>query len=142
MILTKAVKFKTVWVNVADNPVIIVGQNPGRQRFSKQDFTVWSGNRSGDLLTGCLTNCDNYVLTNVCNYQDMTEQNISDGLKDLQVMISVLSPRKIICLGNFAYDYVKSMTLVPVIKLEHPSYIARFNKDKADYKRRLCGEVK
>lgn len=128
-------KFKNKSIGVIKNPVLIVGQNPGKQRKNEQTFTVWEGNKSSDLLNYVIENQTNVYLTNVCNYQEMTPQRIEDGINDLRALIDELQPVKVICLGAFAHLAVCTLKLnYDVKRLLHPSYIVRFQKDREAYK--------
>ncbi len=133
-------KFKDYEINLSKNPIIIVGQNPGRQR--KNDSTInglsWNGNKSADLLFECIGDLDNLLLTNICQYQDMTEEKMYNGYIDLQKKIIKLKPKLIICLGGIAFNEVDTMDVnCDVVKLLHPSYICRFQKDKASYRKNI-----
>jgi uracil-DNA glycosylase family 4 len=142
--MTKDVRFKErTKGKIGDNPVLIVGQNPGRQRRGEQTNIVWEGNRSSDLLQWVIAGQDNIYLTNVCNYQEMTPERIEEGVYDLSVLISTLKPRVIICLGAFAHLAVAQLEMkYPIRKFLHPSYIARFNKDRDEYKRKILEAIK
>lgn len=134
----KEVKFVDRQINVTKNPVMIVGQNPGRQRKNSQTFTNWEGNRSADFLNWCIESINNLYLTNACNYQQMTEEKIIEGLVELRAKIDVLKPRKIITLGEFASFAIADIN--PDVEVEHffhPSFMVRFNKDKGEYRERL-----
>lgn len=77
----------------------------------------------------------------------MTHENVLEGIQELTNLIQEFQPRKIICLGNFAYRTVISLVAtdriqdVDIVKLPHPSYIVRFNKDKQEYKLKIRKEV-
>lgn len=138
------IKFRDKSIGTIDHPVLIVGQNPGRQRTGEKTHVVWEGNRSADLLEWVLKSQTNIYLTNICNYQDITSGRLEEGKYDLQVLVMQLEPSKIICLGQYSYDIVsemyKQLLLWPVgitniRKLPHPSWIARFNKDRLAYKK-------
>lgn len=136
--MSSAKRFKEKSFFLGKHPVLIVGQNPGRQRKGEQTEVVWEGNRSSDLLLDVLKDQQNIYFTNVCNYQEMTPERISEGQYDLKVLIEQLEPRLIICLGAFAHLGVVALnTDVPVRKFLHPSFIARFNKDRNEYKRKI-----
>lgn len=137
---------------VKDGCVIIVGQNPGNQykKRTHSDY-CWVNNKSANFLQDCLTDVNNIVLTNVCQYKTFNKHTLEEGLYDLQVMADYLQPSKIICLGEIAYKHVSKMyidlRLPPTIgilgvkKIEHPSFILRFNKDQQKYRytlRSLC----
>lgn len=122
--------------------VLIVGQNPGRQRRNERTQVVWEGNRSADLVNWILDGQRNVYLTNVCNYQKMTPERIEEGVHDLSVLIITLQPSVIVCLGAFAHLAVAQLEMsYPVRKLLHPSYIVRFNKDREEYKRRFLSAM-
>jgi uracil-DNA glycosylase len=132
------VKFRTKAINVKSGLTLIVGQNPGRQRNGCNTGVVWEGNRSGDYITQLLAEiqADNVYLTNVCNYQVMTAERIREGLNDIRDVILEFEPERIICLGDFSYKLIKSMDVnVETVKLYHPSYVLRFNRDREEYKK-------
>lgn len=126
------VRFKDKLIGDGNGPVtILVGQNPGRQRKSQQTYVVWEGNRSSDLLLEAISGAQNLYLTNVCNYQQMTDGKILEGLEHIRELVEDLEPRRVICFGQFAYSNVMSLGMnVEVVKLPHPSWIVRFNKDR------------
>lgn len=129
-------KFATITINVTKNPVFLVGINPGRQRKSQQTHRVWEGNRSGDLIQEAIKGFDNLFLTNVTNYQDaeLNDYRYGTGVTDLMKSIIKLQPRRIICLGVVPYLEVKKLQPnCEIIKLYHPSYIARFQRDRETY---------
>lgn len=140
---TDRLKFKPRWWGkVGKNPVFIVGQNPGKQRIGSDIGVAWEGNRSSDLLKWVIAGQDNLYLTNVCNYRDMTSDNVNECIYDLIDDINDMKPRKIICLGNYANQKVITLWAnnhipndIKIVKLPHPSFIARFNKDREKYKR-------
>lgn len=128
------VKFQTKKINVTGGPILVVGQNPGKQRSNEQTFTVWEGNRSADLLLEALDGTQNLFFTNVCNYQVMDEGKILEGLEELREIIEDYEPSKVLCFGDFAYKKVKSLKQnVVVVKMLHPSFIVRFQKDRQEY---------
>lgn len=135
-------KFATISIDVKENPVFIVGINPGRQRKSQQTYRVWEGNRSGDLVMEAIDGYDNLFLTNVCNYQDaeLNEEKYEEGLEDLLKNIIELKPKRIICLGAMPHLAVRILSPpCEVVKLMHPSFIVRFNKDRKAYIKKLRG---
>ncbi len=132
------IKFKTRWINKINNkePIMIVGICPGKQRKNKQNQLVFSGNRTGDFIEKILKNGTNIYLTNIFNYlidKKITLEIVQNGLEELRDDILTLKPYRIIALGNFAYNYCKEITNISIIKLYHPSYILRFNKNKMEY---------
>lgn len=138
-------KYSNRLINVGENPIIIVGQNPGRQRGGVIDPTCWKNNRSADLLLEAIDGVDNIILTNICQYRDMTKDRIQEGVDDLKTLIDEVKPSKIIFIGELAYQ--KGINLcfkyyVPSKSFYHPSYINRFGKDREEYKRNLRKELK
>lgn len=134
------VKFEIKRVGIKEHPVLIIGQNPGRQRQGEQTNIVWEGNRSSDLLRWVLSGHTNYILTNVCNYREITPDRVLEGLEDINALIRKYRPYKIICLGGYSHVAISNLDDVDyyeiqVIKLPHPSWIARFNKDREKYKK-------
>jgi uracil-DNA glycosylase len=115
---------------------------PGKQRRRDRNHEVFHGNRTGDLVEEVVGDYGNVFLTNVFNYWThgkIKKEIILLGMKELKEDIKFFEPQKIICLGNFAFDKVCSIEglKMTIIKLPHPSYILRFNKDIENYKERL-----
>lgn len=138
----KEVEFDDWRVGKGLNPVFIVGQNPGTQRKGQQTNTVWFGNRSADLLWDVIDGLEPIYLTNVCNYQRMTRKRVQSGIKCLRDKIKQEQPRKIIALGEFAQAGVLAAKPdCPVVSYPHPSYIARFNRDKRAYREAIRKEI-
>lgn len=134
---------------IVHHPVLIIGQNPGRQRKGEETNIVWEGNRSSDFLMYCLLDYSNIYLTNVCNYQEITRETLNEGIYDLKILIEYLQPTHIICLGKFAEKYfnliaAKGLSLekpASVHYFAHPSYVLRFNKDVEEYKDKIVNIV-
>lgn len=137
-------------VLLTDRPVFIVGQCPGRQRKNDTVDYVFHGNRTGDFIEEIIDEIDSpqrIFLTNVTNYQiDIkTERHlkfyIEKGLAELIGHAEHFKPRRIIALGDFAYNKIIDLTslsyFIPVRKLQHPSFILRFNKSRDMYKTNL-----
>lgn len=124
-----------------DQEIMVVGQNPGRQRKSAQTFTAWEGNRSGDFMQEIVKGIPGLYLTNVCNYQEMTPERIEEGLSDLRAYYSENDVKKVVCLGLFAADHVKKAGLPVDVIMHHPSFVLRFNKGKENYKAALRKEL-
>lgn len=144
------IRYEDVFIDVTKNPTIIIGQNPGNQRKGTFNGKCWHGNRSADLLRSVIDGSENIVLTNACQYREMTDKQAEDGQYDLSVLINELQPFKIICLGNYSFNVVKHLmqngfikckngTSMSVYRLDHPSYIIRFNKDKPEWEEKLKG---
>lgn len=128
--------------DITNHPALIVGQNPGRQRMNEMTGVVWEGNRSADLLLRTLAGQTGIYLTNICNYREMTPEHVKEGLYDLQKLIDALQPRVVICLGAYSHLGVRTLSIkCPIIKLAHPSHIARFNKDREEYKKRFTNAL-
>ncbi len=135
------VRFKEKAIDVTTNPVLIVGQNPGRQRKGSETCVVWEGNRSADLLAWVLDGQSNIYLTNVCNYQEITPERVAEGKGSLSRLIGDLQPSHVLCLGHWSYKHVIDLQangLIPlnlwIAELPHPSWVARFNKDRSQYR--------
>lgn len=128
-------KYLPLAIEVEERPVIFVGQNPGKTRKGKYSKHVWDGDtRTSNLLREAVDGYTNIVLTNVCNYQDMSDEHLEEGLEDLRKMIEDLEPKLIVCLGGFSRRYV--LSLKPecrVVSLQHPSYVVRFNRNRQEY---------
>lgn len=128
-------KYLPLAIEVEERPTVFVGQNPGKTRKGKYSEYVWDGDtRTSSLLREAVDGYTNVVLTNVCNYQVMSDEHLQEGLIDLQKMIEDLEPKKIVCLGGFARRHVLSLKPeCKVVSISHPSYIVRFNRDKEQY---------
>lgn len=139
-------KFEVKMIGVDTEPVMIIGQNPGRQRKGAETGIVWEGNRSGDFISDIIKDheLENVILTNVCNYREMTDEGVEEGFMDICRLGEKYNVKKVICLGMVAWGV---MTLeggaenVEVVSLPHPSYILRFNKDREAYIDRLVKEI-
>lgn len=132
---------------VIGNPhgaVMIVGQNPGKQRPGEQSEIVWEGNKSADFLRDVISGFDNLILTNICNYQEVNHDRLQEGIKDIRHLVNEWHPKKIICLGVMAHEHISDMfyrekksTPVIIEAYPHPSYILRFNKDQKKYRNEI-----
>lgn len=140
-----ATKFLPKWLGQKRlGSVMIVGQNPGKQRNGEQTGVVWEGNRSADFLLACLDGISGVFLTNACNYQDPSAEDLLEGSEDLRSAIEVWQPKRVICLGEIAYAAVDALEIVPPSQISvffHPSFVVRFNKDKDGYKESLVAAV-
>jgi uracil-DNA glycosylase len=124
-------KLKTRSIGQLDRPVFLVGINPGHNRDGTHTGTVWEKNRSARLLNEAIEGLTNLYFTNVSNYTTLTDEHLREGLSDLKKDISLYKPSKIVCLGKDAFGYVSKLDAQSqIIRIAHPSYIARFNKDK------------
>lgn len=141
------IKFRPKLLEVKDNPILIVGEKPGRTR----DNSTYSlqGNRTGDFVNEAIGTRTNLILTNVVNvlYNGTFRHDIhvGDGLVELIALIEKFKPRKIICLGAVARDYVKSikdLNGTVVWEMPHPSYINRFlSSERSMYIKELSNEL-
>lgn len=136
-------KYQPLAFEVEERPIIVVGQNPGKTRKGKYSPYVWDGDTpTSNLLRNVVKPYTNLVLTNICNYQVMTKEHVTEGIEDLRKMIDELEPKKIICLGSYAHLAVASLSLdVPIVKVMHPSYIIRFNKNREEYVKKIRKEL-
>jgi hypothetical protein len=132
-------------INISLEPTFIIGQCPGRYIKQQTTFYDWDDmGRSGSFLNKIIKDIDNLYLTNIYHYpiSKPSQKIILEGVMELAYDFIKYEPSKIVCLGNFAYDVMKkyfiSDSIVDIVfKVEHPSYILRFNKDKDKYKRNL-----
>jgi uracil-DNA glycosylase len=137
-------KFSPRFIEPLLAPVMIVGLCPGRQRKKDQNFLVFHGNRTGDLVEEIIKDQDNIILTNTSNWikQDQHKLSAHEGAKDLIDIVSRFKPRKIICLGTYAFNFVNDRGFtVPIVHLPHPSWVLRFNKDKNNYIKKFKHEL-
>lgn len=136
-------KYLPLSIEVEERPVIFVGQNPGKTRKGKYSEYVWDGDtRTSNLLREAVEGYTNIVLTNVCNYQLMSTENVDEGMEDLKKMLDDLEPRKVIALGSYAYLALQVLKLdFPVKRLNHPSFIVRFNRDREEYITKIRKEL-
>lgn len=128
-------KFKPKFIKVKKKPVLIVGQNPGRQR-SGDTGVVWEGNRSAFLLEEALEDRKNIILTNVCNYQQVTPSRLKRGVSDVVDMVRDYRPRMVLCLGKLSYNEsrqaLNKSEMYNIQYLPHPSFVLRFYNDQVD----------
>lgn len=116
--------------------------NPGRQRGGNEEPICWQNNRSADLINKIIGERENIILTNACQYREMTELTMSLGIEDLTNLIIKYKPVKVICLGVYADTVVKSIGYqMARIKFAHPSFILRFAKDVDLYTKQLREEL-
>ena len=124
-------KYKPLKIDIKFHPIFIVGQNPGKRGFNDSPY-AWDGaTRTSNFVRECIQGHHNLYLSNVCNYKDLTIPHVEEGVEDLKRDIKRYMPRKIICLGAFAFDYVSKIVNpesgIKVYRLAHPSYVLRFN---------------
>ena len=136
-------KYLPFEIKVSNKPIIVVGMNPGRTRISKHSPYVWDGDTpTSNLLRKIVKPYTNIVLTNVCNYQDMSTKNVDEGMNDLAKMFKDIKPRKVICLGAYAHLAVRVLDpKCEIRKFLHPSYVVRFKKDKEEYTSKIRKEL-
>lgn len=142
-------EFKTRRIEIEDSPVFICGMCPGRQRKNDQNREVFHGNRTGDLVEQVIKGKKNIFLTNVFNYRidgKITKDIIRIGVLELRNELLKQKPYKVIALGNFAYEHVLELIKdtglhLNIVKLQHPSYILRFNKPKDLYIKQFLEEL-
>jgi uracil-DNA glycosylase len=140
-------KMKPRFIDVTANPIMIVGERPGKQRKKSKVDYVFHGNRTGDFIEKAISGHTNLILTNGINLYskaDITNDRLYQhkGQKELMKLINDYNPKKIICLGNFAelqiYKIYGAAKLpFELIKLAHPSYVLRFNIEVAEYAKKL-----
>jgi hypothetical protein len=138
-------KYLPLLIKVKKNPTIIVGQNPGKTREGKYSPYVWDGDtRTSNLLREAVKGHGNLILTNICNYQKIDLDTRIEGWQDFIEMFNQYQPKKIICLGEYAFRDIEMLATTKrirasgnsgtaIYKLQHPSYIVRFNKDREEY---------
>src|SRR5574343_483225 len=132
------IKYKIKKIEVTENPIIIIGMCPGKQRSNFKTGVVFEGNRTGDLVLKIIEGRKNIILTNIFNYEKeyKCKEIIRDGLLDIVYLIREHYPKKVIILGQFAKDhamYIMKYYKIHHVFLKHPSYIIRFNKDLKKY---------
>lgn len=121
-------------IHVKGFPTIIVGQNPGHFKDGSTTGIAWEKNRSAKLLEEIIEYRQNLILTNICNYPDMTDEHLDEGGEELMLLIEKARPTKVIALGVLAQAFLDAQQLnCRLYKLPHPSYILRFNKNKEEY---------
>lgn len=131
-----------------NRPVIVVGEKMGRQRAGEDRFAL-EGNGTGDFVHEAIGDKTNIILTNIVNYyyegnfDHKKKDLICEGILDLIHLIEFYSPKKIICLGNIAADYMRSIkTTIPIIEMRHPSWVNRFQRKHRDqYIKQLSNEL-
>lgn len=137
--------FKPKFIGPLSNPTLIVGEKPNTTRDGSTVSLV--GNRTGDFVAEAIEDRTNIILTNVVNilYSGKFDRTfgVADGVLELVQLIEDYKPRKIICLGGIAEEFVNSIVSdCPKICLRHPSWINRFrNKERLDYIKILQNEL-
>lgn len=121
--------FKPKYIGLIKNPIIIIGEKPNTTRDNSTFSLV--GNRTGDFVAEAIGDRENIILTNVVNILYPGDfdryKGVADGINDLIHMFEEHKPRKIICLGGIAKEYVDSIVYdCPRVYLAHPSWINRF----------------
>lgn len=145
--MTNDLIYYSPWTyNIQDTAklVFLVGMCPGRQRISARNFLALQGNKTGDLVSEAIQGIPNIYLTNIFNVltKNPTKEMIARGLFKLKEDIADLEPVKIVLLGRWTEEQFLKLELdKPYIALEHPSFILRFNKDKAEYLMRLRAAI-
>lgn len=138
-------QFIPKFIGVTKDPILIVGEKPGNTR-NNIHYSL-QGNRTGDFVDEAIDGRTNIILANIVNLQyrgDFDHKiGVADGIIDLIEIIEVYKPRKIICLGNIAAKYIKSIKSdIPVVELRHPSWINRFrHKLRSEYLKILSNEL-
>ena len=127
-------------IEVSEKPIFIIGLSPGRQRLKERNYEVFHGNQSGDLIEEIIKDKVNILLTNIFNYyvDEITSDLINEGLLNVLKLIKIHKPYKVICLGNFSFQHVSKLIKdedldIELTKLQHPSFIIRFKKDRKQY---------
>lgn len=139
------IKFKPKFIGLIENPIIIVGEKPGRTR----DNSTYSlqGNKTGDFIDEAIGNKTNIILTNIVNHfyhGKFDDQYVGEGVLDLMNLIETYTPRKIITLGEHAKKWTLSIVDIkcPIISMSHPSWINRFqSKYRHEYIKFLANEL-
>lgn len=141
-------KFKSREVNIVDpnKVVFIVGETPGKPKKDPSDNLCWNGGRSGSLIKNLTKDCKNLLLTNSYNYYCETKEEREwakrRGKLDLLGLVYQYKPIKIIALGEYAAGVIEELKFdILTVKLRHPSYILRFNKDVERYGLKLLEEI-
>jgi uracil-DNA glycosylase len=138
-------KYLPKFIEVSDNPIIIVGERPGLTRDGSQ-FALY-GNRTGDFVHEAIDDKKNLILTNLYNVLhegDFDLRHVADGVLDLIELIEIYEPSLIVTLGKPAETYVQSISIIkcPIYSMPHPSWINRFkSKYRQDYINQLKHEL-
>lgn len=137
------IKFTPKYIGVTQHPIIIVGEKPNKTR-DNSTFSL-QGNRTGDFVSEAIGDRTNIILTNVVNllYSGKFDRKtgLADGILELIEMIEKHQPRKIICLGAIAAEYINSIKInIRLIKLPHPSFINRFLSSERDFYVKLLSD--
>lgn len=135
-------KYRIKIIGKIDHPTLIIGQSPGNQRKNTFDGVCWHGNKSADLLNEAIDGYSNIILTNICQYREINETNLLEGMNDIIRLIITFKPKTVLCLGNYAWENAEKIRTnggeiyqryAKFDKLDHPSYIVRFNKDRQQW---------
>lgn len=138
------------FIDVTERPIIIVGEKMGKQRLGQNRYAL-EGNGTGDFVHEAIGDRQNIILTNIVNYFypgdfKHTGPEIAEGISDLIHLIEEHQPSKIICLGNIAAMYTRSIRIIPsdcvVVEMRHPSWVNRFkSKERHEYIKLLTYEL-
>ena len=138
--------FSNNYIGVTKYPIIIVGEKPNKTRDGST--LSLTGNRTGDFVHEAIGPRENIILTNVVNelYPGEFDKNkgIAEGILNLISLIELHRPRKIICLGEIASTYIRSISIITgeIVDLKHPSWVNRFKHgERADYIKFLQDEL-
>lgn len=135
----KEITYYPLSIEKISHPIFIVGQSPGRVRNKDADtLSVWTGNRSGDIMDQIISGFKNLYLTNIYNIYPGTNtvarRYEAEGLDQLKAAIRKLEPNAIFCFGKYAYNHVLQIRkqnqdwMTPtIVSFQHPSYILRFH---------------
>lgn len=114
------------------NSLMIVGTNPSEKSGFKNVWEDFFGQYFGKMLAEAGIDRNSIWMTNIFKEatpenRPLNEKEIKKGMKELMLEIEFVDPTAIVLLGNQARDAFEGFSSsIPVIKLEHPSYIRRF----------------
>lgn len=140
-------------VHPGSRMVCIIGERPGKARKRCSKYSVFHGNKSGDLIEKILPSLKRrgFILMNVVPFHIAgmanDEARFYDSEKDYRIFALILKTyfiqygiTQVVCLGEFACmifkkycSTIKRDFRFTYTKLPHPSYIIRFKKDEKLY---------
>ncbi|MEK6884209.1 MAG: uracil-DNA glycosylase family protein [Nanoarchaeota archaeon] len=119
---------------LGEAPVSVHLNSTSKCVFAFDDESYDKKGRSGEVILKVFSDLNvkisDYFFDNAFKIptEDLTEDEIQVHIDLLIKEINIVSPNKIICLGNDVFNIVKDLNLdYNIVKLQHPAYIIRNN---------------
>lgn len=140
---TKKIHFNAPGGYFGDDTCIFIGEAPGwttnEKSFGTRVYTFGATSMTFRM-------CSSYVFgkawyTNISkaavrDNKKLSRKCLEKALLRLDEEISILNPKRIICLGNYVYDVIETVynnTKHNIMKIYHPAYIFRNGNHARDY---------